>query len=104
MPNQQLPVSTVPTFHHIGVQTSGLVNSTAWYEEFFGARESWSLTSFSELTRSRLPGISRLVELTIGDVRVHLFARASRTGFGESASEFQHVCIALVTGQALMIA
>jgi hypothetical protein len=56
------------------------------------------------MVHSRLPGISRLVELTIGDVRVHLFARASRTGFGESASEFQHVCIALVTGQALMIA
>lgn len=99
MPNEPaaaLPVPA-PAFHHIGVQTNDLTNSTAWYEAFFGARQSWSLATFSDLTRSRLPGIRRLVEMVIGDVRIHLFERKGREAPapGVSVTQFQHVGMAV---------
>jgi catechol 2,3-dioxygenase-like lactoylglutathione lyase family enzyme len=95
--------AAVPAFHHVGVQTTDLANSTAWYAAFFGADESWSLSRFSELTRSRLPGITRLVELVVGDVRLHLFERAGRPAPApaESVTGFQHVCFAVDSPQAL---
>jgi catechol 2,3-dioxygenase-like lactoylglutathione lyase family enzyme len=105
-PAQPAPV---PRFHHVGIQTNDLDNSISWYQDFFGCRPSWSLITFSELTRSRLPGITRLVELVIGDVRVHLFERAgrptpSRGGgrAGDSPVQFQHVCMAADSGSDLL--
>jgi Glyoxalase/Bleomycin resistance protein/Dioxygenase superfamily len=94
----------VPAFHHIGVQTNDLGNATAWYAEFFCAHESWSLTTFSDLTRSRLPGIRRLVELAVGDVRVHLFERPGREASApsESVTQFQHVCMAVERAEDLV--
>jgi catechol 2,3-dioxygenase-like lactoylglutathione lyase family enzyme len=94
----------VPAFHHVGVQTTDLANAAAWYAAFFGAAESWSLSTFSDLTRSRLPGITRLVELVVGDVRLHLFERAGRPAPapGESMTQFQHVCMAVDSPEALV--
>ena len=85
------------TFHHIGIQTNDVENSLAWYDAFLGGRQSWSLTTFSELTRSRLPGITKLYELIHGDVRFHLFERegAPAAGPGASVTQFQHVCLAV---------
>jgi len=86
-----------PAFHHIGVQTNDLKNSLAWYEEFLGCQDSWALTTFSDLTRSRLPGIRELHEMVVGDMRIHLFERAGRAaaGPGESVTQFQHVCLSV---------
>jgi catechol 2,3-dioxygenase-like lactoylglutathione lyase family enzyme len=100
MPNEHITAAAptpVPAFHHVGVQTNDLANSIAWYAEFFGARECWSLSTFSELTHSRLPGIRRLTELSVGDVRVHLFERPGRVAPAprESVTQFQHVCMAV---------
>jgi catechol 2,3-dioxygenase-like lactoylglutathione lyase family enzyme len=98
MVNQRSSPVPAPKFHHIGVQTNDLANSTAWYKAFFGAHEKWSLETFSELTSRRLPGIRRLVETAIGDgVRVHLFEREGRAAPGpnESVTQFQHVCMAV---------
>src|SRR5947209_2723869 len=64
-----------PRFHHVGIETADLDNAIAWYGAFLGARPSWELETFSPLTRSRLPGIRRLVELVAGDLRLHLFER-----------------------------
>lgn len=82
-------------FHHIGIQTSDLKNATAWYQDFLGCRTSWSLTTFSELTRSRLPGIRELHEVVVGDVRIHLFERPGRPANApaDSLVQFQHVCL-----------
>lgn len=87
-----------PSFHHVGVQTGDLANSVRWYEEFFGCRPAWSLSTFSPLTLRRLPGIRRLVEMVAGDVRVHLFERDGRAADepGESLTRFQHVCLSVV--------
>jgi catechol 2,3-dioxygenase-like lactoylglutathione lyase family enzyme len=89
--------------HHVAIQTSDLANSVSWYGEFLGFRQAWSLTSFSELTRSRLPGIRRLVELTAGDMRLHLFERAGRPAPapGDSVSQFQHICVGVDSAEEL---
>ncbi|GAA2586400.1 VOC family protein [Dactylosporangium fulvum] len=82
-----------PRFHHVGVQTNDLENSVRWYEDFLGCERAWTLDQFSELTRSRLPGIRTLTEMVFGNVRVHLFERPGRASEpAESAVQFQHFC------------
>ncbi|MEV5173807.1 VOC family protein [Streptomyces flaveolus] len=90
------PVHLVPAMHHLGVQTRDLDNSLAWYKDFFGCAETWTLTTFSDLTRSRLPGITRLTEISVADVRFHLFERAGHDPAlpGGNKAQFQHVCLA----------
>lgn len=99
MPETRPPVPPhpLPRFHHVGIQTDDLGNSAAWYTDFFGFRPAWTLEEFSELTRSRLPGIRRLMELTAGDVRVHLLERDGRPAPppGDSLAQFQHLCVAV---------
>lgn len=92
-----------PRFHHVGVQTTDLDNSLSWYQDFFGCQPSWSLSTFSELTRSRLPGISRLTELVLDDIRIHLFERVGRDAPapGESVVRFQHVCFSVDSADEL---
>jgi catechol 2,3-dioxygenase-like lactoylglutathione lyase family enzyme len=89
--------------HHVGVQTADLDNSLSWYQDFFGASQSWSLSEFSELTHSRLPGIVRLTEVVLGDFRIHLFERKGRPAPqpGESVVQFQHVCFAVDSADEL---
>jgi catechol 2,3-dioxygenase-like lactoylglutathione lyase family enzyme len=83
-----------PRFHHVGIQTDDLDNSISWYEDFLGCRQAWSLDRFSELTRSRLPGIRALTEMVLGDLRLHLFERPGRAADpAESAIAFQHFCL-----------
>jgi len=84
-----------PRFHHVGIQTRDLQNSVAWYADFLGCRSAWSLSNFSDLTLSRLPGIKRLVEMVVGDTRIHLFERDGRPApeAGESVTQFQHICL-----------
>ncbi|MEU5694066.1 VOC family protein [Actinosynnema sp. NPDC020468] len=86
-----------PRMHHVGVQTRDLANSLAWYRDFFGCAENWSLEEFSDLTRSRLPGITRLTEVVVGDLRFHLFERADDAGDPPAGDQvqFQHVCLAV---------
>jgi catechol 2,3-dioxygenase-like lactoylglutathione lyase family enzyme len=85
-----------PTFHHLGIQTADLDNAARWYQDFLGCRCAWSLTTFSELTTSRLPGITELREFVVGDVRIHLFQRpgAPAPAPEHSSTQFQHVCLA----------
>jgi catechol 2,3-dioxygenase-like lactoylglutathione lyase family enzyme len=80
-------------FHHVGVQTNDLDNSVHWYADFLGCERAWTLDQFSELTRSRLPGIRTLTEMALGDMRFHLFERPGRKSEpAESAVQFQHFC------------
>lgn len=85
-----------PALHHIAVQTGDLDNAVGWYRAFFDGRPTWTLESFSDLTTSRLPGITRLTELVAGDVRFHIFERAGVAGAvpGANTVQFQHVCMA----------
>src|SRR5215207_1162809 len=70
--------------HHIGIQTADLDNCLAWYSDYFGARKTWTLDTFSALTLSRLPGITRLTEVLVGDDRLP----------GGNAVQFQPSCLA----------
>lgn len=89
-------------FHHVGVQTNDLENSLSWYEAFLGCRRSWTLDHFSDLTRSRLPGIRTLTEIVVGEVRLHLFERPGRAPDpAESAVQFQHLCLHVATAEDL---
>jgi catechol 2,3-dioxygenase-like lactoylglutathione lyase family enzyme len=91
-----------PQFHHVGVQTNDLGNSVRWYTEFLGCEQAWSLDRFSELTRSRLPGIRTLTEMVVGEVRIHLFERPGRVADpAESAVQFQHFCFRVQDPEAL---
>ncbi|HEX7306211.1 VOC family protein [Lentzea sp.] len=83
--------------HHVGVQTDDFENCLNWYLDFFEAKQMWELDRFSRLTLRRLPGIRRLTEVSVGDVRFHLFDRATHTGRTALPDDFQfqHVCLAV---------
>jgi catechol 2,3-dioxygenase-like lactoylglutathione lyase family enzyme len=90
--------------HHVGVQVDDLANSLTWYRDFFGAQENWSTDRFSELTKSRLPGIVRLVEVACDGFLLHLFERAGgrEAALHRNGSQFQHICIAVGSAQQLV--
>lgn len=86
--------------HHVAVQTADMDNTARWYRDFFDDCESnWELEEFSELTRSRLPGVRRMIELQVGALRFHVTERSGvRALYGEApAALFQH-CGLLVSG------
>lgn len=103
-PTARLAMARVrPRVDHVGVQTADLENCLHWYEQFFGAERKWELDRFSELTLSRLPGIGRLIEVAVGDLRFHLFDRSDhnrRTPDADSY-QFQHVCLRVDTPEEL---
>lgn len=86
---------TDPVVHHIAVQTADFRQSVAWYQDFFGCTVNWTLDTFSDLTRSRLPGITKIAELVVGGTRFHVFDRA--TGLDQppptGCQQYQHVCL-----------
>ena len=88
-------MSSNPIFHHIAIQTKDMINCVSWYQEFFGCKKNWSLNKFSNLTLTRLPGIRELVELEIGNIKLHIFDRESVSDnlIPEQAAQFQHFCI-----------
>ncbi|WP_033289430.1 VOC family protein [Amycolatopsis jejuensis] len=88
-------VAIAPRIHHIAVQTDDVESTVRWYGEFLDATVEWSLSTFSPLTRARLPGIGKLVELKAGDVRFHVFDRARHTHDGPDplGYQFQHIGI-----------
>jgi len=89
------PAPPQPAVHHIAVQTADFDGSVAWYREFFGCTVSWTLDRFSELTRSRLPGITRLAELAAGRTRFHVFSRGAGLDRPppKDTQQFQHICL-----------
>lgn len=88
--------------HHLAVETADLDNCVAWYTEFFGGTAAWTLGKFSDLTRSRLPGIVRLTEVVAAGTRFHLFTRsAAYTQPQPDMPQFQHVCVTAGTAAEL---
>ncbi|MFJ1596251.1 VOC family protein [Streptomyces sp. NPDC088261] len=88
--------------HHLAVETADLDNCVAWYTEFFGGTAAWSIDTFSDLTRDRLPGITRLTEVVAAGTRFHVFTRsASYTRPHPDTFQFQHVCLTAATAEEL---
>ena len=87
------PPQLARAVHHIAIQTSDLDNAADWYEAFLGGQRAWTLSEFAPLTQSRLPGIRRLSELVVGEIRLHLFEREGRPAARprESVTAFQHI-------------
>ncbi|MFE7676745.1 VOC family protein [Streptomyces albidoflavus] len=82
--------------HHVGIQTADMESSIAWYSHFFGCTSSWTMDGgFSALSHLRLPGISKLTELVVADVRFHLFTCGGGPHEPPPATvnRFQHVCL-----------
>lgn len=92
-----------PSFlHHVAIETANLDNCAAWYREFLGFERTWTLTQFSRVTESRLPGIVRLSEIAWGPIRLHVFERAhSVPARRDSVSVLQHLCLAMPSVQEL---
>ncbi|QEV05007.1 VOC family protein [Streptomyces prasinus] len=100
-----LPPQLSGGIHHVGIQTADMESSIAWYSEFFGCTATWTMDGgFSALSHSRLPGISKLTELVVADVRLHLMT----CGGGPhepppaTANRFQHICIAVSSPEELL--
>lgn len=99
-----LPAPLTGAINHVGVQTADLTNAIAWYQDFLGARVSWEMNQgFSALSQRRLPGLSRLVEVTVADIRLHLFTRDIGPAGPPpaEANQFQHVCLRVATAEEL---
>lgn len=88
--------------HHLAVETADLDNCVAWYTEFFGATAAWTLDTFSDLTRERLPGITRLTEVVAAGIRFHVFSRSAPYAPPHPDTlQFQHVCMTAATAGEL---
>ncbi|GAA2923031.1 VOC family protein [Streptomyces thioluteus] len=98
-------LAIAPKFHHVAIQTDDVESTITWYREFLGATAEWSLTRFSPLTHSRLPGIRKLIELKVGDVRFHIFDRAGHTRQGPHplGYQFQHIGITVDSHDDLVV-
>lgn len=70
------------TVDHIAIRVSSLSASVPWYVRYFAGHRTWTLTEFSDLTRTRLPGISTLVEVVAGDLTFHLFEQEDSAAAG----------------------
>ena len=93
MLGERQPEAAGPAFHHVGIQTRDFTNAVGWYVSFFSAEVAWELTEFSELTRRRLPGITRLAEVRAGNLRLHLFERGEIGTPSPELSQYQHLCL-----------
>ena len=88
--------------HHLAVETADVDNCVAWYTDFFGGTAVWALDTFSDLTRDRLPGITRLTEVMAADTRFHVFTRsAAYTPPRPDTLQFQHVCMTAASASEL---
>lgn len=89
--------------HHVAVQTGDIDAAIAWYTDFLGCSVRWSIDGgFSALSRRRLPGLRRVVELAVADMRFHLFTRGpADQPAGADANQFQHVCIRVSSAEEL---
>jgi catechol 2,3-dioxygenase-like lactoylglutathione lyase family enzyme len=100
-PDRSVP-GAGPTVHHIAVQTADLANSVAWYRDFLGCRETWSLERFSDETRRRLPGIRRLTEVVSDGFRLHLFERDGLAAAPiDGGPSVQHLCLSTASAEEL---
>jgi catechol 2,3-dioxygenase-like lactoylglutathione lyase family enzyme len=100
------PAPLTGAIDHVGIQTMDLENAVRWYQEFLSGTVSWELSGgFSDLSRRRLPGLARVVEVAVGDIRLHLFSRdTGRHGPPASeVSQFQHLCIRVDTPEQLRL-
>jgi catechol 2,3-dioxygenase-like lactoylglutathione lyase family enzyme len=100
----QRPAELVARFDHIGIQTQDLGQSIAWYRDFFGVQPTWTLDRFSDLSKERLPGMTKLTEVRLGDLAFHLFERKGTDEEvlpGGNIAQYQHVCLTVRTAEEL---
>ncbi|WP_406631707.1 VOC family protein [Amycolatopsis sp. WGS_07] len=100
------PAPLAGAIDHVGIQTMDLENAVAWYQEFLGGTVSWEMNDgFSALSRQRLPGLARVVEVAAGGIRLHLFTRTAGTHAppASEANQFQHLCIRVGTAEQLRL-
>lgn len=100
------PAPLVGAIDHVGIQTMDLENAVSWYQEFLGGTVSWEMhDGFSDLSRRRLPGLARVVEVAVGGIRLHLFTRDTGVHAppASEANQFQHLCIRVDTPQQLRL-
>jgi len=102
VPNADRPGPAL-SFDHVAIQTADLDASIEWYRECMECELVWRLDAFSDVTRRRLPGIVELVELSAGNVRLHLFTRGVEYSASPSldTNQFQHVCLCTPTSASL---
>ncbi|MCA2809718.1 MULTISPECIES: VOC family protein [Cyanophyceae] len=85
-------------FDHVAIQTHDIENTVKWYKEFFNCQENWALNKFSPLTIKRLPSITQLVELQVGNFRLHIFDIKDDDGIvPNNVLQYQHFCIEVLT-------
>lgn len=91
--------------HHIAIESNYLDECVRWYRDFLGCEQTWTLSTFSEITTRRLPGIARLVEITASDLRLHVFERLhdAESERATAIGPVQHVCVAVSSPDELTL-
>lgn len=99
------PAASKLRVHHVAIESTCLDECVRWYQEFLGCEQNWTLSTFSEVTTQRLPGIARLVEIAAGDLRLHVFERQRDPASGKTTTvgPVQHVCVAVPSAQELVL-
>jgi catechol 2,3-dioxygenase-like lactoylglutathione lyase family enzyme len=89
--------------HHLAIESDCLDECVRWYREFLGCEQNWTLSTFSEVTTERLPGIARLVEIAAGELRLHVFERRRDPASAPATTggPVQHVCVAVSSPEEL---
>ena len=80
-------------FHHIAIATHDLDAAVKWYESYFGAQCRWALSEFAPLTAERAPGITRMVELSLGGVFLHVYETPHADGSKPPWFAGEHFCL-----------
>jgi catechol 2,3-dioxygenase-like lactoylglutathione lyase family enzyme len=99
------PALLKPRVHHVAIESNCLDECVRWYRDFLGCQQTWELSTFSQVTKQRLPGITRLVEIAVGDLRLHVFERLRGTTLEKTTTTgaVQHVCVAVSSSEELML-
>lgn len=99
------PASSKLRVHHVAIESTCLDECVRWYREFLGCEQNWTLSTFSEVTMQRLPGIARLVEIAAGDLRLHVFERLRGAASERTMTvgPVQHICVAVSSPEELAL-
>lgn len=88
--------------HHVGIRCNNCEESARFFVELFGAEISCLVTQFMPLSLKREPGLSKLIDLWVGDVRIHLFETTTVDSvLLPPGLQVQHICFALDSFAAL---
>lgn len=84
-------------FHHVALPCRDLPTTISWYHDLLGCEPAWETSEFAVSTRQRIPGITRMAELRLAGLRLHIY----ETRQPDPPAAGQHFCLAVPDAEAL---